>query len=44
MTLATDAMTDLDPELHRNSVERVLPRLGETGSTDEIVGLVKGSR
>lgn len=44
VTLATDAMTDLDAETHRNSVDRVFPKLGETGSTDEIVDLVKGSR
>ncbi|MFE4956072.1 isochorismatase family protein [Streptomyces sp. NPDC056653] len=44
VTLATDAMTDLDPETHRNAVERVFPKLGETGSTAEIIALVKGSR
>ncbi|GAB3140664.1 hydrolase [Microbispora hainanensis] len=40
VTLATDAMTDLDPEAHRNSVEKIFPRLGETGTTDDILGLL----
>ncbi|WP_353940962.1 isochorismatase family protein [Streptomyces sp. HUAS MG91] len=40
VTLATDAMTDLDPEAHRNSVERIFPRLGETGTTDDILKLL----
>ncbi|MCQ4206194.1 hydrolase [Streptomyces longispororuber] len=37
VTLATDAMTDLDDEAHRGSVERIFPRLGETGSTDDVL-------
>ncbi|MFD8735412.1 hydrolase [Streptomyces sp. NPDC059618] len=44
VTLATDAMTDLDPETHRNSVERIFPRLGETGTTEEIVELLDRTR
>ncbi|MFF1565363.1 hydrolase [Streptomyces sp. NPDC058293] len=40
VTLATDAMTDLDVEAHRNSVERIFPRLGETGTTQEITELL----
>ncbi|MFR0355385.1 hydrolase [Streptomyces sediminimaris] len=40
VTLATDAMTDLDPEAHRNSVERIFPRLGERGTTAEILELL----
>ncbi|MFE5141740.1 hydrolase [Streptomyces fagopyri] len=40
VTLATDAMSDLDAETHRNSVERIFPRLGETGTTAEIVELL----
>jgi hypothetical protein len=30
-------MSDIDAETHRNSVERIFPRLGETGTTDEIL-------
>jgi nicotinamidase-related amidase len=40
VTLATDAMSDLDPEAHRASVERIFPRLGETGTTEEILELL----
>jgi nicotinamidase-related amidase len=40
VTLALDAMTDLSLEAHDNSVTRIFPRLGETGSTREIAGLV----
>ncbi|MET8246476.1 hydrolase [Streptomyces sp. NPDC005202] len=40
VTLATDAMADLDPEAHRNSLERIFPRLGERGTTAEILQLL----
>lgn len=40
VTLATDAMADLNPEAHANSIERIFPRLGETGSTAEILALL----
>jgi nicotinamidase-related amidase len=40
VTLATDAMTDLDVEAHHNSIERIFPRLGETGTTEEIAELL----
>jgi nicotinamidase-related amidase len=40
VTLALDAMTDLSLEGHDNSVARIFPRLGETGSTQEIVDLL----
>jgi hypothetical protein len=33
-------MADRDAEAHRYSVERIFPRLGETGTTDEIVALL----
>ncbi|MGW6399643.1 hydrolase [Streptomyces sp. NPDC055134] len=44
VTLATDAMTDLDVEAHRNSIERIFPRLGETGTTEEIAELLAKTR
>ncbi|MFF0390738.1 isochorismatase family protein [Kitasatospora sp. NPDC004615] len=44
VTLAVDAMTDTDAEAHRGSVGRIFPRLGETGTTEEILGLLAGSR
>ena len=40
VTLATDAMTDTSAEIHENSVLRIFPGLGETGTTDEILGLL----
>lgn len=41
VVLAVDAMADGNPDAHQNSVERIFPRLGETGSVDEIVSLLK---
>lgn len=40
VTLVTDAMTDLNPEAHDNSVRRIFPRLGETGAAADIVALL----
>jgi len=44
VTLAVDAMTDTNPEAHLNSVTRIFPRLGETGTTQEIIELLDGTR
>lgn len=41
VTLAIDAMTDLNAEAHANSIARIFPRLGETGTAQEIVDLIK---
>jgi nicotinamidase-related amidase len=40
VTLAIDAMTDLHPDAHTNSVTRIFPRLSETGTTQEIIDLL----
>jgi nicotinamidase-related amidase len=40
VTLATDAMTDIRPEAHRYSIANVFPRLGETGTTADILELL----
>ncbi|MFG2530460.1 isochorismatase family protein [Streptomyces sp. NPDC048516] len=40
VTLATDAMTDLDADAHRNSLEKIFPRLGETDTTEAILELL----
>jgi nicotinamidase-related amidase len=40
VTLAVDAMTDMNSEAHTNSIERIFPRLGETGTTGEIIALL----
>jgi nicotinamidase-related amidase len=41
VTLALDAMTDLREEAHEYSIRNVFPRIGETGSTAEIVALLE---
>lgn len=41
VVLAVDAMTDMVPEAHSNSIARIFPRLGETGTSQEIVGLLE---
>jgi nicotinamidase-related amidase len=40
VTLAIDAMTDTRPEAHAYSIAHVFPRLGETGTTEEIIDLL----
>ena len=40
VTLAIDAMSDMSPEAHTNSLTRIFPRLGETGTTQEIIDLL----
>lgn len=40
VTLALDAMTDGSIEAHEHSVRNVFPRLGETGTTQEILSLL----
>ncbi|AMM21721.1 hydrolase [Frondihabitans sp. PAMC 28766] len=40
VTFATDAMTDMSAEAHDNSVTRVFPRIGETGTTAQILALL----
>jgi nicotinamidase-related amidase len=44
VTLAVDAMTEVRPEAHEYSLKHVFPRLGETGSTADVLDLLaKGS-
>ena len=40
VTLAIDAMTDTDAQAHDNSVRRVFPKLGETGTAAELLTLL----
>ena len=40
VTLAVDAVTDLSPEAHENSVAHIFPRMAETGTTQEILDLL----
>ncbi|MDP9028480.1 MAG: isochorismatase family protein [Actinomycetota bacterium] len=44
VTLATDAMTDRESATHAHSIEKIFPRLGETGTTAEILELLEGAR
>jgi len=37
LVLVTDAMTDLDPDMHRHAVEKVFPRIGERALTQEVL-------
>jgi nicotinamidase-related amidase len=37
VTLVVDAMTDMPPDMHRHSIEKVFPRLGETTTTEEVL-------
>ena len=41
VTLALDAMTDLRAEAHAYAIQNVFPRVGETGSTHEIISLLE---
>jgi len=41
VSLVVDAMTDLDANKHRHSVEKIFPRLGETATTDNALKLLK---
>ncbi len=40
VTLAVDAMMDTRPEAHDYSLRHVFPRLGETGTTQQIIDLL----
>jgi nicotinamidase-related amidase len=41
VVLAVDAMTDMDADIHYNSVTRIFPKLGETGTMAEIIDLLE---
>jgi nicotinamidase-related amidase len=38
-----DAMTDMSADAHFNSVTRIFPRIGETGTTEEIIDLLENA-
>lgn len=40
VSLVTDAMTDLKRDAHDNSVKNIFPRVGETGSTADLLALL----
>jgi nicotinamidase-related amidase len=41
VTLAIDAMTDMNADAHANSLTRIFPKLGETGATQEVIDLLE---
>ena len=41
ITFAIDAMTDLDLDAHIYSISRVFPKIGETGTTRDIIALLE---
>ncbi|HEX2910917.1 MAG TPA: isochorismatase family protein [Chloroflexia bacterium] len=44
VTLVIDAMTDANAEAHQNSIKNIFPRLGETGTTQEVLDALNASR
>jgi nicotinamidase-related amidase len=43
VVLVVDAMTDRDADAHRNSVEKIFPRMGETDTTENVLKLAVGA-
>jgi nicotinamidase-related amidase len=43
VALAVDAMTDMNADAHHNSITRIFPRMGETGTTREIIDLLNAN-
>jgi nicotinamidase-related amidase len=43
VVLVTDAITDLDAESHRHSIENIFPRLGETDTTENVLAMLKNA-
>ena len=41
VTLPIDAMSDMNADLHHNSTTRIFPKLGETGSTRQLLDLIE---
>lgn len=37
ISFATDAMTDSKPEAHENSIRHIFPRMGEVGTTADVI-------
>jgi len=37
VVFVTDAMTDMNADVHRHSIEKIFPRLGETDTTENIL-------
>jgi nicotinamidase-related amidase len=44
VALAVDAMTDVDADIHHNSVTRIFPKMAETGTTRQFLDLLKPAK
>lgn len=44
VTLAVDAMTDTRPASHEHSIGVIFPRIGETGTTEQVIELLDRTR
>jgi nicotinamidase-related amidase len=44
VTIATDAVTDLNANAHSRSLDWIFPMLGELGTTEEILVLLPANR
>lgn len=44
LALVTDAMSDLKQDAHDNSLKNIFPRLGETGSTADLLALLPAAQ
>ena len=40
VSFITDAMADRDEITHRHSIEKIFPRIGECGTTDDMLRLL----
>ncbi len=41
VTIAVDATSDLNPEAHTHTTTRILPLIAETGTTEEVLSVLK---
>jgi len=41
VVLITDAMTDRDADAHRNSIEKIFPRMSEIANTEDVLKMLK---
>ena len=44
VTFVTDAMTDMSEAAHRRALDLIFPRLGESGTTEELLAFVDKHR
>jgi nicotinamidase-related amidase len=44
VSLPIDAMTDRTPESHDYSIQKIFPRIAETGTTEDLIKLLDGTR